>query len=122
MKKQVKEELLEVLNDTMINMDDIEKIYVLKKILLQYEEEIAYEKSNKGKAWSDDELRIIFSYPPTRENCLKLAKAFKRGQGSITQIYKWAATSNKTIEQQGRADDAFILQIKRISKEQGWVI
>lgn len=74
----------------------------------------------RGEPWTDDELKVILSFAPTKENCLLLAKAFKRGYGSIEQIFRWATTDIKIIQQTIRKDDAFILQIKRIYKEMGW--
>ena len=78
-----------------------------------------YDQSNKRNPWTDDELKIVFQFAPTKANCLLLAKGFKRGYGSIEQIYRWAATSKKDIAQK-RPDDAFVDQIKRIAKEVGW--
>ena len=79
-----------------------------------------WDQSNKGKPWTDDELKVVLSFAPTKENCLLLAKAFKRGYGSIEQIFRWAATDTKTIKQGDRKEHSFILQIKRIYKELGW--
>jgi hypothetical protein len=56
---------------------------------------------------------------PTKENCLKHAKAFGRGYGALEQIYRWAATPGPEIKRL-RPTDAFIAQIKRVSKELGW--
>ena len=79
-----------------------------------------YEQSNKGNPWTDDELKVILSFAPTKNNCLLLAKAFKRGYGSIEQIFRWATTDSKRIEEAGRLEDAFVQQVKRIAKELGW--
>ena len=58
---------------------------------------------------------LILNDAPTVANCVKYAKAFGRGYGSIEQIYRWAATPQKDI--QGRREtDAFIEQIKRVSR------
>lgn len=58
---------------------------------------------------------LILSDAPTVANCVKYAKAFGRGYGSIEQIYRWAATPQKDI--QGRREtDAFIEQNKRVSR------
>ncbi|MOA61146.1 hypothetical protein D3C78_1862120 [compost metagenome] len=62
----------------------------------------------------------MLSFSPSKENCLKLAKAFKRGYGSIEQIFRWASTSDKAIEDKGRKQDKFINQVKRVAKEVGW--
>ena len=79
-----------------------------------------WDQSNKGKPWTDDELKVVLSFAPTKENCLLLARAFKRGYGSVEQIFRWATTDTKTIMQGDRKEDSFILQIKRIYKEMGW--
>jgi len=80
----------------------------------------SWNKDNKGKPWSDAELSVILSDAPVRSNCIKYARAFKRGLGSITLIYRWAMTSKKDIKQE-RGDEKFVNQVKRISKKVGWV-
>jgi len=75
---------------------------------------------NKGKPWSDAELAIVLSDAPTKSNCEKYARAFKRGSGSIEQIYRWAMTSENDIKQK-RGEEKFVNQVKRISKKVGWV-
>ena len=97
-----------------------EKIREVKNFLLRYEIEIDFDQENKGKSWTDDELKIVLSLPPTKENCLKLAKAFRRGYGSIEQIYRWAVTPKRALESTERENDSFIQQIQRIYKEVGW--
>ncbi len=79
-----------------------------------------WSKENKGKSWSDAELAVILSDAPTKSNCEKYAQAFKRGLGSIEQIYRWAMTSKKDIKRK-RGDEKFVNQVKRISKKVGWV-
>lgn len=79
------------------------------------------DHSNKGKSYTDEELRLILEAAPTKANALKFAKVFKRRTGGIEQIYRWAAASNKRIEET-RPDDKFIRQIQRISKELGWIV
>ena len=97
------------------NKDELLKDYLFKK-----EKNKEYDQSNKGKPWTDDELKVILSFAPTKENCLLLAKAFKRGYGSIEQIFRWATTDMKRINNSERKDDSFILQVKKIYKEMGW--
>lgn len=58
---------------------------------------------------------LILNDAPTVANCVKYAKAFGRGYGSIEQIYRWAATPQKDIQGRGETD-AFIEQIKRVSR------
>lgn len=92
----------------------------IKDYIFEKEKNENYDQSNKGNPWTDDELRVILSFAPTKENCLLLAKAFKRGYGSIEQIFRWATTDLKTIKNSERKSDTFILQVKRIYKEMGW--
>ena len=65
------------------------------------------------------DLRVVLSDAPTKENCLKHARGFGRGYGSIEQIYRWAASSEDAIAAK-RPDDSFVKQIKRVSKQLGW--
>ena len=99
-------------------VDNKEKF--LKDYLFEKDKNSNFDQSNKGKPWSDDELKVILSFAPTKENCLLLAKAFKRGYGSIEQIFRWATTDLKTIKNSERKNDSFVLQVKRIYKEMGW--
>ena len=86
---------------------------------MEIEKEQKWSTANSGNSWTDDELRLVLSHPPTQENMILLAKAFKRGYGGIEQIFRWAGQSEKRIEEE-RGDDAFIQQIRRIRKELGW--
>lgn len=109
--------------DLFKELDSLEvdnKYKLLQEYCFDKEKEAVYDQSNKGNLWTDDELRVILSFAPTKENCLLLAKAFKRGYGSIEQIYRWATTDLKTIKNSVRKNDSFVLQIKRIYKEMGW--
>lgn len=111
-----RKELFEML-DNNISCEDRKLLqdYVIEKQLQEN-----WDQSNKGKPWTDDEIKVILSFAPTKENCLLLARAFKRGYGSIEQIFRWATTDSNTIKNSVRKDDAFIAQIKRIYKELGW--
>ena len=77
------------------------------------------ERPNYGKPWSDRELRIVLQSAPTVENCLRYAKLFGRGYGSIELIYRWASTADQDIPED-KTDDVFIARVKRIAKEVGW--
>ena len=123
-KKEFNEQIRELIssevtsNNRILNSD--EKIREIKNLLLRCELETDFDQENKGKSWTDDELKIVLSLPPTKENCLKLAKAFKRGYGSIEQIYRWAVTPKRDLEIAERENDSFIHQVQRIYKEVGW--
>lgn len=105
-----------------VHVDDLpidEKCALMRRAVTEFEREQEWDKSNTRAPWSDDELRVVLSRAPTHENMLRLAKAFKRGYGSIEQIYRWAGQSERRIAD-ARAADAFVQRIKRIRKELGW--
>ena len=77
-----------------------------------------FDVSNRGQPWEDFQIRLILTEAPTPENCLKFAKMFNRGYGSIVQIHRWARTPKK-VRKAKRPNDAFIAQITRIAKEVG---
>jgi hypothetical protein len=100
-------------------VDPYELRRVFTETIREWELEQGWDAERKGKPWTDDELRVVLSDAPTKENCLKHARGFSRGYGSIEQIYRWAATSDAEIRRK-RPDDAFIAQIKRVAKQLGW--
>lgn len=123
-KKEFNEQLKDLIQCSVVSgdreMDLNEKIVEAKNQLLKLELDLEYSQENKGNSWTDEELKLVLSFPPTKENCLKLAKAFKRGYGSIEQIYRWATTSEKELKGTSRENDSFIKQIHRIYRELGW--
>nr|WGD62716.1 hypothetical protein P5648_21435 [Bacillus subtilis]WGD75904.1 hypothetical protein P5631_22085 [Bacillus subtilis] len=119
-KSEFKDKVFELLDYEVEGLDLNEKLNLVRAYLIEKEKDTEYDDSNKGKEWSDDELRIVLSFSPTKANCLFLAKAFKRGYGSIEQIFRWATTSDRVISDKGRTEDKFIQQVKRVSKEVGW--
>lgn len=96
-----------------------EKLAIIQQCCVDQQATAGFDESNKGKPWTDDELRIVLQHAPTRENCIRLARAYRRGYGSIEQIYRWAAASASDVEAK-RHDDSFVLQIKRVAKQLGW--
>ncbi|MDR0718734.1 MAG: hypothetical protein LBF78_03785 [Treponema sp.] len=119
-KKSFKEELEKLLDSTVDKMDKSKLINFAKNCIYEFESAIPFDIGNKGLSWTDEELKIVLSLPPTKENILQLAKCFKRNIGSIEQIFRWAVTPKDVIKSKGRDNDAFILQIKKIYKELGW--
>jgi len=119
-KSEYKEELFQLLRKNIDDMNFNEKMNFVSNIIIDFEKENEKQRdiSNKGKSWTDEELKIILTDAPSKYNCLKYAKIFKRGYGSIEQIYKWAMTTNKEIQEK-RGNDAFIKQIKKVAKEIG---
>ena len=119
-KSEFKKEFIEIINSDVAEMSLNQKIHYAKELLFQMEKDEKRNEQNKGKEWTDEELRLILSFSPSKQNCLLFAKAFSRGYGSIEQIYRWAATNEKSLTDKGRANDKFIMQIKRVAKETGW--
>lgn len=118
-KTQFRTAIRELIEQDVNGLSLDEKIAVMRQCLIEAQEQLERNESNKGKPWSDEELRLVLQHAPTKENCILLARAFCRGYGSIEQIFRWAASSKDEIESK-RSDDAFVKQIKRIASEIGW--
>jgi hypothetical protein len=58
-------------------LDD--KLVIAQRCLIDAREEAGFDEGNKGKSWTDEELWIVFQRAPTKENCIRLARAFRRG-------------------------------------------
>lgn len=119
-KQEFKQALYDVFDSPLDGMSHEEKCKFIEKIVFDYQRDCddRRQKPNSRKPWKDEELAIILSDAPTVENCVKYARLFGRGYGSIEQIYRWAATSMKDIQSK-REDDAFVKQVKRIAKDLG---
>ena len=119
-RKEFKEKLYGVLNYDVDDLSYDEKMALVNSLLIDFEKgnEHLRNISNKRKKWTDDELKIILSDPPLKANCIKYARLFKRGYGSIEQIYRWSTTAKIDIPNERKAD-SFILQIKKVAKELG---
>lgn len=119
--KEFKEALIDLFGKQIDNTSYNDKINLIEKYFIEYQKRNKDKRDcrNSGKPWKDEELQIILESAPTTMNCLKYAKLFNRGYGSIEPIYRWASTSDKEVERK-RPDDAFIAQIKRIAKQIGW--
>jgi hypothetical protein len=100
-------------------VDPYELRRIFSDAIREWEIERGWEETKKGEPWTDDQLRAILCDAPTKENCLKHARAYNRGYGAIEQIYRWAATSDKEIKRK-RPNDAFLAQIKRVAKQLAW--
>jgi hypothetical protein len=118
-KSEFKKEVDELINSNVEGLSFDEKISLIRQRIIEIEKNSDFDSSNKGNSWTDEELRLVLKTAPTKENCLMLARTFRRGYGSIEQIFRWAAEDQATINK-NRPDDSFIKQIKRIAKEVGW--
>ena len=119
-RKEFKENLFAALDNDVDDTTYDEKMVLVHNLLVDYEKENEAKRdvTNKGEKWTDEELKIILSAAPTKENCVKYARLFKRGYGSIEQIYRWSVTPKKDMSDE-RKEDSFVKQVKRIAKELG---
>ena len=79
-------------------IDPYELRRIFSEAIREWEVDKGWDEARKGAQRTDDELRVILSDAPTKENCLKHPRAFNRGYGAIEQIYRWAATSDAAME------------------------
>lgn len=119
-RKEFKERLFAALDNDVDGMTHDEKMTLVHNLLVDYEKENESKRdiANKGEKWTDEELKVILSDAPSKANCVKYAKIFKRGYGSIEQIYRWSTTAKSDMSDE-RKKDSFVMQIKRIAKELG---
>lgn len=119
-RKEFKEKFFASLDNNVDDMNYDEKMVLVHNLLVDYEKENEDKRdtSNKGEKWTDEELKVILSDAPTKENCVKYAKLFRRGYGSIEQIYRWSTTAKSDMSDE-RKGDSFIMQIKKVAKELG---
>jgi hypothetical protein len=117
--REFRETVRALLNQTIEGLSPEQKTAAVRVELVDYLRNQEFAEPNKGKPWTDDQLRVVLSYAPTEENAILLARAFGRGYGSIEQIFRWAGASERRIEEE-RGDNAFIQQVLRIRKEIRW--
>ena len=119
-RKEFKENLFAALDNDVDDITYDEKMVLVHNLLVDYEKENEAKRdvTNKREKWTDEELKIILSAAPTKENCVKYARLLKRGYGSIEQIYGWSVTPKKNMSDE-RKEDSFVQQVKRIAKELG---
>lgn len=118
-KSEIKSRLEDVLASPIDGLSETEKYHFIRRVVADHEANSTYDQSNSGHPWTDEELFLVLSTPPTKENTTRLAKAFKRGYGSIEQIYRWAGQSEARIQTE-RADNTFVQQIRRVRSQLGW--
>jgi len=116
--RSLKKRFLDIIESN-AEVDPYELRRIFTEAIREWEIQQGWEERQKRKPWSDDELRVVLADAPTKENCLRHARAFGRGYGAIEQIYRWAATPDPVIKSK-RPGDAFIAQIKKVAKQLGW--
>ena len=118
-KSEFREGVRSLLSQAVGQLTIDERAAIVRQCLIDFQESQPLDESNKGTAWTDEELRVVLQHAPTKENCILLARAFRRGYGSIEQIFRWAATSDPEVAAK-RPADGFVQQIKRVAKQVGW--
>lgn len=71
---------------------------------------------NCGKPYTDAQLELILATGPIPPNRKMLATMFGRGEGAITQIWRWAHATKEQVQRK-RPDDAFVAQIRRVARK-----
>lgn len=101
-RKEFKEILFEALDNDVDEISYDEKMTLVHNLLMEYEKvnESKRDTSNKGGKWTDEQMKVILSDAPTKENCMKYAKLFKRGYGSVEQIYRWSTTAKADMSEE----------------------
>jgi hypothetical protein len=118
-KTDYREAVRNLLEEQVGDLSVFDKIAIVQQCLIELQESSSFDEGNKGKPWTDEELRVVLQHAPTKANCMLLARAFRRGYGSIEQIFRWAASTGDEVAAK-RPDDAFVKQIKRIARQIGW--
>lgn len=95
-----------------------EKLALIRKRIVEREKKRNLNAEKRGKPWTDEELRLVLMTAPTAENCMLLARTFRRRYGSIEQIFRW--TAERSSIQKKRPNDSFLKRLKRIATEVGW--
>lgn len=78
----------------------------------------------KNKEYTTDELELIFSLCPTKDNVKKLAKILNRSERAIEQQYQWAMLSDKAIDIKNKENDTNWnknMKCREISKKLWWL-
>ena len=120
-KSEFKTRLFELWNIAVDELSYEDKMKLIEQYFTEFQikHDEQRDRPNKGETWTDKELRIVLMDAPTKSNCIKYAKIFGRGYGSIEQIYRWASTDDRIVKEK-RPDDAFVAHVKQIAKELGW--
>jgi hypothetical protein len=118
-KTQYRNEIRTLLQKQVGTLSLDEKLAIVRECVIELQKAGGFDESNKGAPWTDDEIRVVLQHSPTKENCIRLARGFRRGYGSIELIFRWAASTEEEVATK-RPVDAHIQRVKRIAREIGW--
>ncbi len=80
-KSEFREKVDDILAADVDNIDWDEKAAIVRQRIVEAEKSLSFNTENSGNSWTDEELRVILKTAPTKENCIFLARAFRRGYG-----------------------------------------
>ena len=66
-------------------LDPYQSRRIFSETIRQFQNRQKWQEDRRGMSWADDELRVVLSDAPTRENCLKHARAFQRGYARLSR-------------------------------------
>jgi putative zinc finger/helix-turn-helix YgiT family protein len=118
-KNQFRDAVRSLLAQSVAKASPDDKFGVIRQCIIEAQEQAGFDEGNKGKPWTDEELRVVLKHAPTKENCILLARAFRRGYGAIEQIFRWAAAADVDVKAK-RQSDVFVQQIRRVARQIGW--
>jgi hypothetical protein len=82
-KSEIQTALKGIIEKAEVDTGELRRIFA--RALCEHEKKVGWDAPNKNGPWTDEQLRVVLSDPPTEENGVKHAKAFGRGYGSIEQ-------------------------------------
>lgn len=71
---------------------------------------------SNGKTWSEDELDLVFSKAPTKENAKVLAKAFDVKPGAVELLWRFSNS-----ETEAHANNSHVKKIKA-ARKRNWIV
>jgi hypothetical protein len=83
----------------------------------------AWNISNSGETFTDEEFALVFSFAPTEANSEILAKALKRSASSIRMIWKLAVKPQKDIDSHPEwPSNSHVTRLRAAADTAGWVL
>lgn len=68
--------------------------------------------------YTDEELKDILHFSPTKDNIKRLAENYLRSEGALRDIYRWANYTKEKLVERGKWN-GFTKQIKKVCAEIG---
>ena len=68
-----------LLNEQIADLSLDDKLSIVQQCAIDLQAASGFEEGNKGNSWTDEELRVVLQHAPMKENCILLARAYRRG-------------------------------------------